>query len=497
MHSIRGVIGWITGLAVAGALVSCEEGVLDVNHMPVVLNVTYSPTVVLSGGDEVTLRVDAIDEDGDDLSYSWSSDAGSLVQLTGQSVSWQSPEFGGDYEIRVNVSDGQAVASAVVRVSVTANQASGTITVNSNPQGAQVVLDGVNTEFITPFELESLPVGDHTVSLHVVDCDNETFAETECVTFPTSQTELVTDGEDVVFDFTFVTSKRLSFVPGPDTFLSPPQVAPTGGIVWSDDVLGSFALRLAGVADTGPGQGISIESFTNYDGEIHFPNWRFKGVNTFIVFQTTDADLGSEVGEFNVFASPTIQFFDLGGDVRNVSFNPTGTRFAFVRHTMAGSVFRTEVRLTEEFADPVFNPSSEVVATYDDPGGRVRVSTPEFGSDGNTLVYSVTQPGGSSDLYLHDFSSGTGHRLSTDGQRAWPTFSVSQSFVFYHDTGADAVYGAELDTDLFQLGPPMRLTRSGTRTPAFTQLLTNSYVIARSQDRGIIVVENFDLDDGP
>ena len=493
MKAIRGIAGPVAGMTIAGVLASCEEGVLDVNHMPVVLNVTYSPAVVLSGGDQVTLRVDAVDEDGDDLSFSWSSDSGSLLQLTGQSVSWQSPEFGGDYEIRVNVSDGQAVATAAVRISVTADQATGILTVNSDPQGAQVILDGVNTEFITPYSFEGLTVGDHTISLRVADCENETFSPTECVTFPTSQTELVTDGEDVTFDFTFVTSKRLSFVPTPDTFISPPQVASTGGIVWSDDVLGTYSLRLAGVADTGPGQGISIESFTNYDGEIHFPNWRFKGVNTFVVFQTTDADLGSEIGEVNVFLAPDVQFYELGGDVRHVSFNPTQTRFAFVRHTVAGSVFRTELRLTEEFADPVFDPASEVLAAYESTAGRPRLSTPQFNADESAVIYSVTQPDGSSDLYLYELSTSTEHRLSDDGVRAWPSFSIAQSVVFYHDRTADAIYGAEYDSDLFQLDTPMRLTRSGTREPAFAQLLTNSFVVSRSSERGIIVVEDFDL----
>jgi len=41
----------------------------------------------------------------------------------------------------------------------------GAIWVNSDPQGAQIILDQVNTENITPYTLDSVPVGEHIVSV--------------------------------------------------------------------------------------------------------------------------------------------------------------------------------------------------------------------------------------------------------------------------------------------------------------------------------------------
>lgn len=57
-------------------------------------------------GVEYTFSVAATDSDGDTLSYSWSVAGGSLDSNSGNPVKWTMPGTGGDYDITVEVDDG-------------------------------------------------------------------------------------------------------------------------------------------------------------------------------------------------------------------------------------------------------------------------------------------------------------------------------------------------------------------------------------------------------
>lgn len=102
----------------AASTTGCREGVLDsVNHAPLIQSVVAAPAAVFTS-QEVILRVEATDEDGDGIRYFWASESGSFDIVIGESVRWTAPNRAGDYWIRVNASDRLASTSADVRVRV-------------------------------------------------------------------------------------------------------------------------------------------------------------------------------------------------------------------------------------------------------------------------------------------------------------------------------------------------------------------------------------------
>jgi len=74
------------------------------NHAPLITEMKAYPEWVLLG-EECQLSCDAEDEDGDQLSYKWSVEAGTLSG-EGKSVKWLTPEEEGLYEATVVVDDG-------------------------------------------------------------------------------------------------------------------------------------------------------------------------------------------------------------------------------------------------------------------------------------------------------------------------------------------------------------------------------------------------------
>jgi uncharacterized protein (TIGR02145 family) len=96
------ILSAIMGLGIL--LGACEK-----NHLPVIINVSYSPEKY-SAGTIYTFTAETFDEDGDSLLYEWTSDGGEFISETNLSeVSWRSPVTGSgqDYKITLKVSDGE------------------------------------------------------------------------------------------------------------------------------------------------------------------------------------------------------------------------------------------------------------------------------------------------------------------------------------------------------------------------------------------------------
>ncbi|NQE04881.1 hypothetical protein C5S32_03325 [ANME-1 cluster archaeon GoMg1] len=77
----------------------------DVNQNPIITNL-YATNSTLSPLNSTDIRVTAVDFDGDELSYSWSSTGGVFSSISDGNATWTAPILSGTYIITVNVSDG-------------------------------------------------------------------------------------------------------------------------------------------------------------------------------------------------------------------------------------------------------------------------------------------------------------------------------------------------------------------------------------------------------
>lgn len=97
-------------------------------NQPPVINSITAPQKV-NPSTECQISCEATDADGDTLSYTWSADSG-MIEGGGNSITWVSPDTGGDYTIGVTISDGKGGEAAD----------SVTITVPSGPNHPPVII---------------------------------------------------------------------------------------------------------------------------------------------------------------------------------------------------------------------------------------------------------------------------------------------------------------------------------------------------------------------
>jgi chitinase len=92
------------------------------NSPPVIHSLTADNKVMVRSTGEIICKAD--DPDGDNLSFSWSADSGT-IRGTGDNVTWTSPEVPGVSTVEVTVKDGEggeAVASLHITVTDTPNR---------------------------------------------------------------------------------------------------------------------------------------------------------------------------------------------------------------------------------------------------------------------------------------------------------------------------------------------------------------------------------------
>lgn len=91
------------------------------NQAPLIQSTTAHPPTIKTG-ETTQLTCNAIDPDGDQLTYSWSSSNGSFpIGKNENSISWKAPDEPGDNTISVKVNDGKDETSSSVKIVVEAN----------------------------------------------------------------------------------------------------------------------------------------------------------------------------------------------------------------------------------------------------------------------------------------------------------------------------------------------------------------------------------------
>jgi len=94
----------IVGIVAAAVALSILLYTMLANHRPVITNLTAEANWVAPFG-SLNVTCNAIDHDGDELSYNWSASGGKITG-EGATVTWTAPYFAGSYNVTVTVSDG-------------------------------------------------------------------------------------------------------------------------------------------------------------------------------------------------------------------------------------------------------------------------------------------------------------------------------------------------------------------------------------------------------
>jgi hypothetical protein len=102
-ESKRRIVASLIILIVAALLIS--NGCAAANQTPIISALTASEEWV-EAGSTCQVECTASDPDGDELSYSWSTDSGH-ISGEGSAVSWTAPEVPGNYIITVAITDGR------------------------------------------------------------------------------------------------------------------------------------------------------------------------------------------------------------------------------------------------------------------------------------------------------------------------------------------------------------------------------------------------------
>ncbi len=133
-----------------------------VNNPPVIASLVPS-AISVAPGESCTVSCDASDADDDILTYEWSFTNGE-ISGEGSTVTWTAPETEGIYTIGVTVSDGRG-GTAGASCDITVAMKFGVLDIQSDPAGAAVYLNGVDTGNITPYIITNLAPGTYTVKL--------------------------------------------------------------------------------------------------------------------------------------------------------------------------------------------------------------------------------------------------------------------------------------------------------------------------------------------
>jgi hypothetical protein len=155
-------IRWTVLVLIVIAMVNTGACADTANEAPVITSVTATSANVGLGG-TTTVACVATDPDEDTITYSWTVTDGT-ISGEGSTVTWIAPSVEGNFTISVAVDDGEGGAdTGTVAVSVVVT--TGSISVESNPSGAAIHLDGSDTGNITPHVITGIEPGTHTVRL--------------------------------------------------------------------------------------------------------------------------------------------------------------------------------------------------------------------------------------------------------------------------------------------------------------------------------------------
>ena len=413
-------------LLVAGCGDDGGGGTEPGNRPPVIERIVAAPPIVARGGFSQFSAL-ASDADGDSLRYAWTVEAGTLFNTNLARVGWTAPNTPGTFQVHVVVSDGERADSALANIVV----GSGALSVESDPPGALVYLNGNLRAGMTPVQFNNLAEGDYNVQLASLFLRYE----------PVEVNAEIVDGETtrVMFSLPVPRTEVVDIGPGPYDEIGGMTYTEGGfGVVFSGSSGGTTNLYAASLVPTHQGA----------NGRLLYP--------------------GTTLFEPMSF--------------RQVPFTP---ELAFVagNDIQIGRLNDANLDGLMESLDPVRRMNGVSGSGY----------APSFNADGSLLAFSLmpSSSPNNADLMLEgDFDSSSVSRLRLVSARGGnsPGYRPDNSVIY--ESGGE-IYHVYVDTLMAAL--PIRLTDTGgfVRSPVVSP---NGDYIAYLDSRGMLRVFIPDID---
>ncbi len=134
------------------------------NRAPRVERIVTTPSSVVRGGEARVVAL-AGDPDGDPITVRWTATGGTFSDTTATSTTWTAPDTAGLYVLSVTVRDAELAVTDTVSIAV----GNASVTVLSDPPGAFILIDGVDTAVRAPHTFEPLAPGFHGFNVSEAD----------------------------------------------------------------------------------------------------------------------------------------------------------------------------------------------------------------------------------------------------------------------------------------------------------------------------------------
>jgi len=110
---------WLAGLILVTIAALLIGGGCVTNGLPVISSLALATEGEINPGATAQIECDALDPDGDELSYTWSANGGD-ISASGATISWTAPDELGTYTVTVEVSDGDDIVTGQLAITVLA-----------------------------------------------------------------------------------------------------------------------------------------------------------------------------------------------------------------------------------------------------------------------------------------------------------------------------------------------------------------------------------------
>jgi len=126
------------------------------NQIPVINSITAEKNICFSG-EEIQITVDAVDPDGEPLSYQWLCKAGEIITTIDNTCIWRAPAKTGTFDIELSVDDGAFSAKSTATITVNDLLANVNLHIQANTGGSTLPAGDLSQTYGQSLTIQAVP----------------------------------------------------------------------------------------------------------------------------------------------------------------------------------------------------------------------------------------------------------------------------------------------------------------------------------------------------